>query len=78
MKNTQEGAMSKQGKPAVHTQMLTFRCSPEERIELGKLAHRRRQSVSDVLRGLIAQAATAQRTSKSAASVATPTNELAA
>ena len=64
--------MSKQGKPAVHTQMLTFRCSPEERIELGKLAHRRRQSVSDVLRELIAQAA-AQRTTKSAASVATPT-----
>ena len=60
--------MSKQGKPAVHTQMLTFRCSPEERIELGKLAHRRRQSVSDVLRGLIAQAATAQRTNKSAPS----------
>ena len=70
--------MGKQSKPAVHTQMLTFRCSPEERIELGKLAHRRRQSVSDVLRTLIAQAAAAQRNTKSAASVATPTNELAA
>ena len=69
--------MSKQGKPAVHTQMLTFRCSPEERIELGKLANRHHKTISDTLRALIAQAA-AQRTNKSAAAVATPTNELAA
>ena len=62
--------MSKKGKPLVHSQMLTFRCSPEERIELSKLAHRRRQSVSDTLRALIAQATAAQRTNKSAASVA--------
>ena len=70
--------MSKQGKSAVHTQMLTFRCSPEERIELGKLANRHHKTISDTLRALIAQAAAAQRNTKSAASVATPTNELAA
>ena len=69
--------MGKTSKPAVHTQMLTFRCSPEERIELGKLAHRRRQSVSDVLRGLIAQAA-AQRNTKNGAAVATQTTADAA
>ena len=69
--------MRKQGKPAVHTQMLTFRCSPEERIELGKLANRHHKTISDTLRALIAQAA-AQRTTKSAASVATQTNATAA
>ena len=70
--------MSKQGKPAVHTQMLTFRCSPEERIELGKLAHRRRQSVSDVLRELIAQATAAQKTNKGAPSGAARSSNQAA
>ena len=70
--------MRKQGKPCVYGEMLTLRVSPEQRIELSKLAHKRRQSVSDVLRTLIAQAAAAQRNTKSAASVATPTNELAA
>ena len=70
--------MSKQGKSAVHTQMLTFRCSPEERIELGKLANRHHKTISDTLRALIAQAAAAQRNTKSAASVATPTPNQAA
>ena len=69
------------GKPRpggrLYGEMLTLRVSPEQRIELSKLAHKRRQSVSDTLRALITQA-TAQRTMKSGASVATPTNELAA
>ena len=56
------------GRPLRNSEMLAFRCSASERIELSKLAHRRRQSVSDVLRGLIAQAAAAQKATKSAPS----------
>ena len=70
--------MRKQGKPCVYGEMLTLRVSPEQRIELSKLAHKRRQSVSDVLRTLIAQATAAQRTTKSAAAVAAQTTNTAA
>ena len=66
--------MGKTSKPAVHTQMLTFRCSPEERIALGKLANRHHKTISDTLRALIAQAAAAQRTNKGAPSGAAQTN----
>ena len=70
------------GKPRpsgrLYGEMLTLRVSPEQRIELSKLAHKRRQSVSDVLRTLIAQATATQKAMKGAPSGATPTNELAA
>ena len=66
------------GRPLRNSEMLAFRCSASERIELSKLAHRRRQSVSDVLRTLIAQATATQKAMKGAPSGATPTNELAA
>jgi hypothetical protein len=58
--------------------MVSVRMSPVERLALAKLANRHRQSMSDVLRELIAQAAAAQRTNKSAASVATQTTNTAA
>ena len=70
------------GKPRpsgrLYGEMLTLRVSPEQRIELSKLAHKRRQSVSDVLRTLIAQATATQKAMKGAPSGATPTNEVAA
>lgn len=70
------------GKPRpggrLYGEMLNCRVSPEQRIALSKLAHRRRQSVSDTLRALIAQATAAQRTTKSAAAVTTQSNNGAA
>ena len=63
------------GRPKGQTypEMLSFRVTSAERIELGKLANKRKVPVSVLLRSLIAQAA-AQRTTKGGASVATPTS----
>lgn len=70
------------GKPRpggkLYGEMLNCRVSPEQRIALSKLAHRRRQTISDTLRALIAQATATQRTTKSAASVATQSTTHAA